>query len=203
MRFSTLFTASVGFMVVSPEVQGQCLEWTERATTFQPSQAGGGSMVYDPHHRVTLFLVFRGNPVEPETWLWDGNEWGRCLTSADPFHRPPSRGNPAMAPDSSGGIVLFGGSDGSGGYLGDTWTWHGSSWNVRSWSGGPPASGLLVMAYDEARQVTVLFQGGALNDTWKWLEKDLTLITVPDAGHWVHHVAADFVTKKMVSWLND
>jgi pimeloyl-ACP methyl ester carboxylesterase len=44
---------------------------------------------------------------------------------------------------------------------------------------------------------------GALNDTWKWLESDLTLVTVPGVGHWVHHEAADFVTQKMVSWLND
>jgi pimeloyl-ACP methyl ester carboxylesterase len=42
---------------------------------------------------------------------------------------------------------------------------------------------------------------GALNDTWKWVEKDLTLITIPTAGHFVHRDAADFVTGNMVRWL--
>jgi pimeloyl-ACP methyl ester carboxylesterase len=42
---------------------------------------------------------------------------------------------------------------------------------------------------------------GALNDTWKWLEKDLTLVTVPKAGHFVHRDAADLVTRRMVQWL--
>jgi epoxide hydrolase 4 len=42
---------------------------------------------------------------------------------------------------------------------------------------------------------------GALNDTWKWVEKDLTLVTVPDAGHFVHRDAPEFVTKTMVRWL--
>jgi pimeloyl-ACP methyl ester carboxylesterase len=47
----------------------------------------------------------------------------------------------------------------------------------------------------------------ALNDTWRHLEKGLTLLTVPHAGHWVHvgPVQAqgdpDLVTKRMVSWL--
>lgn len=42
---------------------------------------------------------------------------------------------------------------------------------------------------------------GALNDTWKWLEKDLTLVTVPNAGHFVHRDASAFVTKTLVRWL--
>src|SRR5262249_50723328 len=31
---------------------------------------------------------------------------------------------------------------------------------------------------------------GALNDTWQWLDKALTLVTVPNAGHWVQQDAA-------------
>ncbi len=42
---------------------------------------------------------------------------------------------------------------------------------------------------------------GGLNDTWRWLEKDLTLVTVPEAGHFVQQDAADFVTKQMTRWL--
>jgi pimeloyl-ACP methyl ester carboxylesterase len=42
---------------------------------------------------------------------------------------------------------------------------------------------------------------GALNDTWKWLEKDLTLVTVPKAGHFVHRDAPEFVTETMERWL--
>ena len=44
---------------------------------------------------------------------------------------------------------------------------------------------------------------GALNGTWNWVERDLTLITIPSAGHFVQRDAADFVTKKMVKWLTD
>jgi pimeloyl-ACP methyl ester carboxylesterase len=43
---------------------------------------------------------------------------------------------------------------------------------------------------------------GALNDTWKWLEKDLTLVTIPDADHFVQHDAPDKVTSTMVKWLS-
>ncbi len=40
-----------------------------------------------------------------------------------------------------------------------------------------------------------------LNRTWEWLDKDLTLVTVPDAGHWVQHDAAELVSKTMRFWL--
>jgi pimeloyl-ACP methyl ester carboxylesterase len=40
-----------------------------------------------------------------------------------------------------------------------------------------------------------------LNGTWDWLEKDLTLITIPGADHFVQQDASDAVTKNMVGWL--
>lgn len=43
---------------------------------------------------------------------------------------------------------------------------------------------------------------GALNDTWKWLESDFTLVTIPGAGHFVQQDAADLVTRTMRSWLD-
>lgn len=42
---------------------------------------------------------------------------------------------------------------------------------------------------------------GALNDTWRWIEKELTLVTVPRAGHFVHRDAPELVTRTMVRWL--
>jgi pimeloyl-ACP methyl ester carboxylesterase len=42
---------------------------------------------------------------------------------------------------------------------------------------------------------------GMLNDTWKWVEKDLTLVTLPGVGHWAQTDAADLVTRNMLNWL--
>ncbi len=41
----------------------------------------------------------------------------------------------------------------------------------------------------------------ALNGTWDWVARDLTLVTIPEASHWVHHDAADLVTRTMKMWL--
>ncbi len=41
----------------------------------------------------------------------------------------------------------------------------------------------------------------ALNDTWHWLAKDLTLVTIPDAEHFVQQDASDLVTRSMKMWL--
>jgi pimeloyl-ACP methyl ester carboxylesterase len=43
---------------------------------------------------------------------------------------------------------------------------------------------------------------GALNDTWNWIDADLTLVTIPAAGHFVQQDASDLVTRTMMSWLN-
>jgi len=40
-----------------------------------------------------------------------------------------------------------------------------------------------------------------LNNTWEWIDSDYTLVTIPNAGHWAHHEAADLVTNTMKWWL--
>lgn len=41
----------------------------------------------------------------------------------------------------------------------------------------------------------------ALNGTWDWIEKDLTLVTLPEAGHFVQQDESETVTRTIVSWL--
>ena len=48
---------------------------------------------------------------------------------------------------------------------------------------------------------TALHSDG-LNNMWDWIDKDLTLVTVPGAGHFVQQDAAEFVTATMRSWLD-
>ena len=40
-----------------------------------------------------------------------------------------------------------------------------------------------------------------LAGTWDWIEKDLTLVTIPDANHFVQKDAAELVTSTMKWWL--
>jgi epoxide hydrolase 4 len=41
----------------------------------------------------------------------------------------------------------------------------------------------------------------ALNDTWNWVDNELTLVTIPGAGHFVQQDASERVTRIMVDWL--
>jgi len=43
---------------------------------------------------------------------------------------------------------------------------------------------------------------GGLNNTWEYLEKDLTLVTIPGAGHFVQQDASEMVTRSIKAWLN-
>lgn len=47
----------------------------------------------------------------------------------------------------------------------------------------------------------VALHSDGLNNTWDWLEKDLTLVTVPGASHFVQQDASDLVSTTMLWWL--
>lgn len=40
-----------------------------------------------------------------------------------------------------------------------------------------------------------------LNDSWKWVEKELTIVTIPNAKHFVQHDAPKRVNDAMLRWL--
>ena len=42
---------------------------------------------------------------------------------------------------------------------------------------------------------------GGLNDTWEWLDSDMTLVTLPGVSHWVQVQAKERVTQTMKMWL--
>ncbi len=42
---------------------------------------------------------------------------------------------------------------------------------------------------------------GALNNTWDWMGKDLTLVTIPGSSHFVQQDASDLVSRTMRAWL--
>ncbi|MBI3651572.1 MAG: hypothetical protein HY231_11200 [Acidobacteria bacterium] len=68
-------------------------------------------------------------------------------------------------------MLLFGGMDQDGNFLGDTWEWDGNGWREASQTGPAPRSGQ-AMTFDAHRRRVILFGGenenGALADTWEW-----------------------------------
>ncbi|MCB9877293.1 MAG: hypothetical protein H6835_06795 [Planctomycetes bacterium] len=70
--------------------------------------------------------------------------------------------------------VLFGGLDGNGAALDDTWLWDGATWAPGPSGAQIGARSSAALAYDERRGRAVLFGGllglspVALDDTWEW-----------------------------------
>jgi epoxide hydrolase 4 len=71
----------------------------------------------------------------------------------------------------------------------------------------PPAADV---QFPKVKAPVLMFHGlddqallpGALNGTWQWVEKDLTIVTVPGSGHFVQQDAAQIVSDTMVDWLS-
>ncbi|MAG57956.1 MAG: hypothetical protein CMJ83_16855 [Planctomycetes bacterium] len=111
-------------------------------------------------------------------------EWAQRM----PETVPPGTHLSAAATDTARGrVVMFGGSALFGTtsvVVSDTWEWDGVTWLARNVSPAPSARSMSAMAYDAARQRTVLFGGGSptgatLGDTWEWDGTNWTSIAPP------------------------
>ncbi len=119
--------------------------WFLAAATGPPSGDDWG-LAFDSKRARTVALGSAG------IWEWDGSTWTqRCPAAACPAAAP-------SAFDVTRGVVVSL-------VAGETWTWDGATW-VHAASAGPQSGRL---AYDSARQRTVLFGAGSnVAETWEW-----------------------------------
>jgi pimeloyl-ACP methyl ester carboxylesterase len=78
------------------------------------------------------------------------------------------------------------------------------------WSEDAPAATLAPPEPPAVTVPTLIFHGlqdqalhsDGLNNTWDWIDRDLTIVTAPDAGHFIQQDAAELVTETMRWWLS-
>jgi galactose oxidase-like protein len=132
------------------------------------------AMVYDARRgRIILFGGNDGTGILGDTWEYEGTAaaWTKLRTNGS----PPARVAHQMVYDTARGrTILFGGHSATGD-LGDTWEYDGvtATWTqIGTSTTGPPARSLHAMAYDRARDRTIVFGGGdsrgQFGDTWEY-----------------------------------
>jgi hypothetical protein len=146
--------------------------WTEQSPTISPPARYLASMAYDAATgNVVLFGGVGTSGDLSDTWTWDGTTW----TEQNPAPSPPARDSAAMDFDpATNAVVLFGGQGPSGDngiYLGDTWTWDGSTWTEQSPATSPSARYGANMVFDSSGN-EILFGGfaedpGPDGSTWR------------------------------------
>ncbi len=156
--------------------------WSLVGGSAAPPACGGG-MTYDVADSF-VFLYTSGSAAThgpsgactgpPTVWSYSHGVWAPLPGS----NAPPARLGPAIAYDALDGyVLLFGGIDPNGRYLGDTWGYHGGAWTNLTSGVSPPARDDAAIAYSDADHAVVLYGGfgvrpaGApapLSDTWEY-----------------------------------
>jgi hypothetical protein len=157
--------------------------WTQMKPTNKPMGRYGGIMVYDSY--TEKCLLFGGHledengkdyGYENEVWAYDyaGDNWEKVSTQ----NKPPVRYWHDLVYDTDGQrIILFGGSQGGGNDLGDTWIYscRDKAWTKVASTENPAARAQPSLAYDKSTKKTVMFGGADFvaagnfiyyNDVW-------------------------------------
>lgn len=192
-QMSVVFSGGTADDTLSPDTwEWDGERWFRRAATSPPRPRAVHALVEDAARGVlVMFGGFNADAeVMGDTWEWDGASWVD-RTPALPEASPVPRRQHAMVYDPVRGVsLLFGGfADDNIGECGlaesarcnDLWAWDGLTWTPIPAEDRPPARWGHRLAYDEARDVVVLFGGvgwelggcgaagtTACSDTWEW-----------------------------------
>jgi hypothetical protein len=147
--------------------------WQLIVTSVSPPARYTHGMTYDiARDRMVMFGGDdKGTNRLDDTWEFDGGDW----MQVSPANSPIGRVNisQAMVYDAQRGkTILFGGLA-SFGRLDDTWEYDGVNWIEIPIPNPPPGRDGHALAYDDTRQLTVLFGGYNhtdffMNDTWEY-----------------------------------
>jgi hypothetical protein len=139
----------------------------------------------------STLVMFGGytSTYNDETWAWDGADWTQCssTTCTTGGQHPDARRGHAMAQSGANEAVLFGGTDGTD--FDDTWFISGTTWtqcnSTTCTTNGqhPSARTGHAMAYDNDRDVVVLFGGSAgASETWELSGTTWSMVCDTNAG---------------------
>ncbi|MBL8763381.1 MAG: hypothetical protein JNM07_03835 [Phycisphaerae bacterium] len=166
-----------GGTLASNAVSNETWEWDgaswQLRSVGSPSGRSGHASVYQASRSSVLLFGGINTDFNGDTWERAGSTW----TLRQPGG-PSARSRGAMTYDPiRKRTMLFGGTPGgrtkSGGpfALGGTWQWDGAAWSLVTMN-GPSARYDSCLAFDEARNVVVLFGGSIYSydfpDTWTW-----------------------------------
>lgn len=148
--------------------------WSNRSGT--PGARSSSGLTFDAARGVTVLFGGFDGTWRNDVWEWDGTAWTqRCTAAPCNTSMPSRRAGMVLSFDAARQqTLLFGGFDSSDSdvYLGDTWTWDGSSWTPHTPPSAPSPRVSAAAAYDPVTRLVYLFGGadgaGELGDLWAW-----------------------------------
>ncbi len=160
--------------------------WTQIDPEDKPEARTYHALAYDSKRKVTVLFGYfdmNDNPLTfIRTWEWDGENWEPKFPVNNPVGRLPNS-HVAMAYDSTRNVTVLLTNHSSS----PLWEWGGVDWDRLTPSERPETRDHTSLAFDTARQRSVLFGGSFdLNDTWDW-----------DGIAWTRHFPVNNPTERL------
>lgn len=156
---------------------GQTYTYAWDGTTWAEKEAGGGPPVVGavlPEPLDGHGVLYGGTAVADEytqRWYWTGRSWAESVRPPAVAEVPaPSFAAAVSTEPSTGGLVMFGGSDAED----QTWIWTGYAWSqaFSSTPGPPPRQGASLVYDPVARRALLIGgrfdDGSRALDMWSW-----------------------------------